>query len=35
MPKYQNDIISKFEDYLPISVISMDKNMDNAVKLHY
>ena len=31
MPKYQYDITSKFDDYLPISVISMDKNMDDTV----
>ena len=27
MPKYQYDIIFKLEDYLPISIMSMDKNM--------
>ena len=33
MSKYQYDIISKFDGYLTISIISMDKNMDNAVQL--
>ena len=32
MPNFQNDIISKSEEYLPISMISMDKKMDNAVQ---
>ena len=35
MPKYQFDIISKSEDYLHISVISMDKNMANAVQRQF
>ena len=34
LPKYQYDIISKFEDYLLISITSIDKSMDNAVQLH-
>ena len=35
MPKYQHDILSKFEDYPPISIVSIDKNMDNAAQLQY
>ena len=35
MPKYQYDIISKFDDYLPISIFSIDKNLDNKVQLQF
>ena len=31
MPKYQYGITSKCDDYLPTSIISMDKNMDDAI----